>query len=196
METKTPGNISKQTMNSLIFGKQLAFHKIVPTTAIGWLVPLGNPSLQIPGQKQLGSIHRWLREKLQQDHKDTEDKDFFSNNGILLAVPKKKVSHQKKRQKLYGPGKKQLKMIHHLNKCPSCGHYKRANTLCMYCVGQISHIWKTHTAKEEIKPRQEEELSELDQRVLYPGRRDTKYTKDLKDKDNYLERRVRTLKKD
>lgn len=86
-------------------------------------------------------------------------------------------------------------MIHHLNKCPSCGHYKRANTLCMYCVGQISHIWKTHTAKEEIKPRQEEELSELDQRVLYPGRRDTKYTKDLKDKDNYLERRVRTLKR-
>lgn len=70
----------------------------MPTTAIGWLVPLGNPSLQVPGQKQLGSIHRWLREKLQQDHKDTEDKDFFSNNGILLAVPKKKY-HTKKKAK-------------------------------------------------------------------------------------------------
>ncbi|EJS44555.1 mrpl32p [Saccharomyces arboricola H-6] len=183
-------------MNSLIFGKNLALQKIVPANVIGWLTPLGNPSLLAPGQKQLGSVREWLRKKLLGDSKGTEDKDFFSNNGILLAVPKKKVSHQKKRQKLYGPGKKQLKMIHHLNKCPSCGHYKRANTLCMYCVGQIRHIWKMHTAKEETIPRQEEELSELDRRVLYPGKRDTKYTKDLKDKDKYLERRVRTLKKE
>lgn len=183
-------------MSTLIFGKRLALYKIVPANVIGWLAPLGNPPLLAPSQKPLGSIHEWLRKKLLGDGKSIRDKDFFSNNGILLAVPKKKVSHQKKRQKLYGPGKKQLKMIHHLNKCPSCGHYKRANTLCMYCVGQIRHIWKTHTAKEEIKPRQEEDLSELDQRVLYPGKKETKYAKDLKDKDKYLERRVRTLKKE
>ncbi|CAI4037586.1 hypothetical protein SMKI_03G0600 [Saccharomyces mikatae IFO 1815] len=183
-------------MNSLIFGKHLALHKIVPANVIGWFTPLGNPSMLAPGQKQLGSIRDWLRNKLQRDHKESEDRDFLSNNGILLAVPKKKVSHQKKRQKLYGPGKKQLKMIHHLNKCPSCGHYKRANTLCMYCVGQIRHVWKMHTTTEEVKPRQEEELSELDHRVLYPGKRQTKYAKDLNNKDDYLERRIRTLKKE
>ncbi|CAI4056565.1 mitochondrial 54S ribosomal protein bL32m SKDI_03G0680 [Saccharomyces kudriavzevii IFO 1802] len=183
-------------MNSLIFGKHLAVQKIISANLIGWLTPLVNPSLVAPGQKQLGYMHEWLKKRLLGDHEGAKEKDFFSNNGILLAVPKKKVSHQKKRQKLYGPGKKQLKMIHHLNKCPSCGHYKRANTLCMYCVGQIRHIWKAHTAKEEINPKQEKELSELDQRVLYPGKRDTKYTKDLKDKDKYLERRIRTLKKE
>ena len=83
-------------MNSLIFGKRLTLHKIVPANVIGWLTPLGNPSLLAPGQKQLGSINRWLKEKLQGDHNETENEDFFSSNGILLAVPKKKVSHQKK----------------------------------------------------------------------------------------------------
>ncbi|SCW02603.1 LAFE_0F10242g1_1 [Lachancea fermentati] len=119
--------------------------------------------------------------------------DFFSNNGILLAVPKKKVSHQKKRQKLYAPARKQLKMIHHLNQCPSCGHYKRANTLCMHCVGEIRHIWKTHTAKEVLEPPQEQNMSDLDKRILYPGKKDTEYMKKLKDKDTYLERRMKPL---
>ncbi|CDO94728.1 unnamed protein product [Kluyveromyces dobzhanskii CBS 2104] len=119
--------------------------------------------------------------------------DYFSNNGILLAVPKKKVSHQKKRQKLYAPGKKQLKMINHLNKCPSCGHYKRAHTLCMHCVGEIRHIWKAHTNEKPADPVQEQELSELDKRILYPGRRETDYMKKLKEKDSYLDKRMKSL---
>ncbi|SCU90865.1 LAME_0E10330g1_1 [Lachancea meyersii CBS 8951] len=119
--------------------------------------------------------------------------EVLADNGILLAVPKKKVSHQKKRQKLYGPGRKQLQMIHHLNRCSSCGHFKRANTLCMHCVGEIRHIWKSHTAKEISEPQQELELSELDKRVLYPGKKETDYAKKLKEKDTYLERRMRTL---
>ncbi|CEP61741.1 mitochondrial 54S ribosomal protein bL32m LALA0_S03e09868g [Lachancea lanzarotensis] len=114
-------------------------------------------------------------------------------NGTLLAVPKKKVSHQKKRQKLYGPGRKQLDMLHHLNRCPSCGHFKRANTLCMHCVGEIRHIWKTHTAKETPEPQQEVNLSDLDRRIIYPGKKDTEYMKKLKDRDSYLERRMRSL---
>lgn len=114
-------------------------------------------------------------------------------NGIFLAVPKKKVSHQKKRQKLYGPGRKQLQMIHHLNRCPACGHYKRANTLCMHCVGEIRHIWKTHTVQKPQEPLQEQNLSDLDKRILYPGRKETEYQKKLKDKDSYLDRRMRSL---
>ncbi|AAS50367.2 AAR002Wp [Eremothecium gossypii ATCC 10895] len=113
-------------------------------------------------------------------------------DGLVLAVPKKKVSHQKRRQKLYGPGKKQLQMVHHLGKCPSCGHYKRLNTLCMYCVGEIRHIWKVYTQTKPAEPPQEQDLSELDKRILYPGREETEYMKKLKKKD-YLEKRMRTL---
>lgn len=131
-------------------------------------------------------------ELLERGQNNTKN-DFFSDNGILLAAPKKKVSHQKKRQKLYAPGSKQLKMIHHLNKCPSCGHYKRANTLCMHCVNQIRFIWKSYTRTDPVEPPQEKSLSDLDKRVLYPGKKDTEYVRKLKDKDSYLERRIRSL---
>lgn len=157
---------------------------ILPRWAVG-----GSAASILPQQ-----LPQRLSELLEKrSEKQTPEQDFFSNNGILLAVPKKKVSHQKKRQKLYGPGKKQLKMIHHLNKCPSCGHYKRANTLCMHCVNEIRHIWKTQTTKNPQEPAQEQELSELDRRILYPGKKDTEYMKKLKDKDSYLERRLRSL---
>lgn len=121
------------------------------------------------------------------------DVDFFSNNGILLAVPKKKVSHQKKRQKLYGPGSKQLKMIHHLNKCPSCGHQKRANTLCMHCVDEVRRVWKSQTFTPPPEVPQERDMSDLDQRILYPGKKETEYEVSLKDKEKYVESRMRTL---
>ena len=123
----------------------------------------------------------------------TQNWDIFSNNGMLLAVPKKKVSHMKKRQRLYAPGKKQLKLMHNLNKCPSCGHYKMANTLCTYCVDHIRHIWKAHTVEKPTEPLQEQELSELDKRLIYPGKKDTPYQEKLKDKDSYLKRKVRSL---
>ncbi|EDO19150.1 hypothetical protein Kpol_1050p7 [Vanderwaltozyma polyspora DSM 70294] len=119
--------------------------------------------------------------------------DIFSNGGMLLAVPKKKVSHQKKRQRLYAPGKKQLKFQHHLNRCPSCGHYKLANTLCTNCVQEIRHIWKTHTNKKVEDPIQEQELSELDRRLIYPGKKETEYEKKLNNKDKYLKRTIKTL---
>ncbi|CUS21021.1 LAQU0S02e03950g1_1 [Lachancea quebecensis] len=140
-------------------------------------------------------LPRLLRELLEREG----EPQLLPNNaspakeGIFLAVPKKKVSHQKKRQKLYGPGRKQLQMIHHLNRCPSCGHFKRANTLCMHCVGEIRHIWKTHTVRKPQEPLQEQELSNLDKRILYPGKKETEYVKKLKDKDGYLDRRMRSL---
>jgi large subunit ribosomal protein L32 len=51
---------------------------------------------------------------------------------ILRAVPKKKTSHRKKRQRfLVG---KALKNETALNKCPACGMVKRAHLLCPWCV--------------------------------------------------------------
>ncbi|GAV54439.1 hypothetical protein ZYGR_0AL01710 [Zygosaccharomyces rouxii] len=167
---------------------------LTATTLLPWVKPLGSPMVgELP--KQLPqSLKEWIDQKIKNNEEETAvEKDFFSNNGRLLAVPKKKVTHQKKRQRLYAPGKKQLKFLHELNKCPSCGHYKRANCLCMYCFQQIRHIWKTQTVKERQEPLQEQELSDLDKRILYPGKKETEYTKKLKDKDSYLERRMRSL---
>jgi large subunit ribosomal protein L32 len=68
------------------------------------------PSLQLPSLPSLSEI--W--------------------EGILKAVPKKKTSHRKKRQRfMAGKG---LKDVTNLNKCSACGRVKRAHLLCPYCV--------------------------------------------------------------
>lgn len=52
--------------------------------------------------------------------------------GILKAVPKKKTSYRKKRQRfMAGKG---LKDLTSLNRCSGCGRIKRAHLLCPYCV--------------------------------------------------------------
>lgn len=114
--------------------------------------------------------------------------------GILLAAPKKKTSHMKKRSRMLGGSHsmKNAQPWNNLNKCPSCGHYKRAHTLCMYCVGQIRYIWKNHLIKES-KQTEGPVLDEIDKRIIYPERCDTPHMRKLKDKDSYLERRKRTL---
>ncbi|KAF2184479.1 hypothetical protein K469DRAFT_709256 [Zopfia rhizophila CBS 207.26] len=56
--------------------------------------------------------------------------------GILKAVPKKKMSYRKKRQRfLAGKG---LKDITSLNRCSACGRVKKAHILCPYCVYGMS----------------------------------------------------------
>ena len=51
---------------------------------------------------------------------------------LLRAVPKKKTSHRKKRQRFLAG--KALKDVNNLNKCSACGNVKRAHLLCPYCV--------------------------------------------------------------
>lgn len=51
---------------------------------------------------------------------------------ILRAVPKKKTSHRKKRQRFMAGNA--LKDVTSLNKCSACGNVKRAHLLCPYCV--------------------------------------------------------------
>lgn len=109
---------------------------------------------------------------------------------ILLAVPKKKVSHSKKRSRLLGPhSMRKVSLVQNLDKCHSCGHIKRSNAVCMYCLGSITHIWKQQLAQET----NEHGMDETDKRIVYPGRIDTEEIKELKDKDKYLKKRMRTL---
>ncbi|KAF2759438.1 WD40 repeat-like protein [Pseudovirgaria hyperparasitica] len=54
---------------------------------------------------------------------------------ILRAVPKKKTSYRKKRQRLLAG--KALKDITELNRCSACGRVKRAHILCAFCVQSI-----------------------------------------------------------
>jgi ribosomal protein L32 len=63
-------------------------------------------------------------------------------DGLLKAVPKKKTSYRKKRQRfMAGKG---LKDITSLNKCSACGRAKRAHVLCPYCVdGMLYFDWQT-----------------------------------------------------
>lgn len=51
---------------------------------------------------------------------------------VLRAVPKKKTSHRKKRQRFMAG--KALKDVTNLNTCSACGNVKRAHLLCPYCV--------------------------------------------------------------
>ena len=57
---------------------------------------------------------------------------------ILRAVPKKKTSHRKKRQRFMAG--KALKDVTALNKCSACGNVKRAHLLCPFCVNGPSRL--------------------------------------------------------
>lgn len=132
-------------------------------------------------------LQRRLQEYL--ENRPVEE-SFFIDNGLLRAVPKKKVTYNRKRQRQLKPTLKQLPYLHHLNRCPSCGHTKRANTLCMHCVLQIKNLWKQDSKGEsEIV---EQVLDPVDKKVLYPGKKQTEYEKELEKKE-YVLRRSRSL---
>ena len=69
--------------------------------------------------------------------------------GILKAVPKKKTSYRKKRQRFMAG--KALKDITALNKCSACGRVKRAHILCPYCVDGmlfLLYCWVSNWTKD------------------------------------------------
>lgn len=57
-------------------------------------------------------------------------------DGLLKAVPKKKVSHSKKRHRQMAG--KALKDVTSLCRCPSCGQVKRMHILCPTCLQRRS----------------------------------------------------------
>ncbi|KAF2466956.1 uncharacterized protein BDR25DRAFT_267691 [Lindgomyces ingoldianus] len=83
--------------------------------------------------------------------------------GILKAVPKKKTSYRKKRQRfLAGKG---LRDITSLNTCSACGRVKRAHYLCPYCVYAVKtkifglSLVKT-PKKKELRAMRREKIEE------------------------------------
>ncbi|KAH3672311.1 hypothetical protein WICMUC_004282 [Wickerhamomyces mucosus] len=164
------------------------------------------PEIQIvipnPFQKQSNSTPtnqsktqtKSLKEKLQEVLDNAKELSLIPNGvweGLLRAVPKKKVSHSRKRNRQL-TGSKQLKLLNNLNRCPSCGHIKRSHHLCMHCVEQIRSIWRTD-AKESKQEPYKQELNDQDRKLIYPGKKESDYEKMLKDKKNWLERRQRTF---
>lgn len=123
-----------------------------------------------------------------------------NDNGIVwAAVPKKKVSYSRRRMRQLA-SEKHLKPLRNLNRCPSCGHYKRAHTLCMNCVTQIQNMWKAEAKQKEDEYRAahpekfyQENLDPVDKRILYPEKRLRAVQKQLNDKTKYLYKRPVTL---
>lgn len=112
---------------------------------------------------------------------------------ILEAAPKKKTSHRKKRQRQLS-GNKQIKPLRNINRCPSCGHYKRAHTLCMHCVKEIQTMWKSQDRPSSSPATySEKNMDPEDLRILYPGKARQDYEQKLRRKDQYLYKRPRTL---
>lgn len=112
-------------------------------------------------------------------------------NGLLRAVPKKKTSHQKKRQRQL-TGRKQVKPLRNINRCPACGNYKRAHTLCMHCVKELQGVFRR---REGITGNNgyDQKLDPVDERILYPGKHESEEKKQLNRRHEYLYNRPRTL---
>ncbi|ORX33646.1 hypothetical protein BD324DRAFT_584827 [Kockovaella imperatae] len=66
---------------------------------------------------------------------------------ILLAVPKKKVSHRKKMQKLAGKG---LVNKTNFKTCPACGNIVLMHNLCPNCFFSINKGWKMERRGESF----------------------------------------------
>lgn len=80
---------------------------------------------------------------------------------VLRAVPKKKTSHRKKRQRFLAG--KALQDVTALNKCSACGNVKRSHLLCPFCVNGTSR-----SAYEVTRPA----LIDAHRNSRYVGRKD------------------------
>lgn len=124
----------------------------------------------------------------------------WSWSGLLRAAPKQRTSHQKKRQRQLA-GNNQQKPLRNLNRCPACGHVKRAHTLCMNCVQGIRRVWRNRewaeaeAKKDPSKFYDPSKLSDEDAEFNYPSRvnRPSEYNEKLADRESYVLDRPKTL---
>lgn len=127
-----------------------------------------------------------MRERLEElrDRLAGEESFFIDNGMILRAVPKKKPSYRRTRQKLYAPGQKQIQPLENLVRCPACGRVKRSHFMCMHCFGEIRTFLKEkkRQLQEYIEPPQAN-LDKVDETIVYPGKRESEYQKRLRKKD-------------
>ncbi|EDU47068.1 RpmF Ribosomal protein L32 [Pyrenophora tritici-repentis] len=107
-------------------------------------------------------------------------------DGILNAVPKKKTSYRKKRQRfMAGKG---LKDITALNTCSGCGRVKRMHILCPYCVdaikttifGQLNWSIRRPTPKQAKQLKRDRRFEAIRARTMLPDPRKQKEDQVLK----------------
>ncbi|CAF9908668.1 MAG: hypothetical protein GOMPHAMPRED_006257 [Gomphillus americanus] len=91
-------------------------------------------------------------------------------DSILKAVPKKKTSHRKKRQRFLAG--KALKDVTSLNKCSGCGNVKKAHHLCPYCVREIKDMWNGRGTVEVEAQRKEAREEAMKDWLTVPQRRE------------------------
>lgn len=149
---------------------KLAVRLEVPSLLAGWL--------SVPQDARLGELRR------QMDANGGEAPFMIGNEAILKAVPKKKPSYRRTRQKLYAPGDKQVQHLDNLVRCPACGHFKRSHFMCMHCFAEIRDFLKLR--RKEEHPQQQNsypELDEVDEKILYPGKRKNDHQRRLEKKE-------------
>ncbi|EEQ38230.1 putative 54S ribosomal protein [Clavispora lusitaniae] len=110
---------------------------------------------------------------------------FMIDNGtILKAVPKKRPSHRRTREKLYSPGDKQIQPLENLGRCPACGHVKRSHFMCMHCFAEIKAFLKAKKKAILGEPEvPQSNLDPVDEKIIYPGKYVREYEQRLKKKD-------------
>lgn len=163
----------------------------MPSLSSGWigiLPRLPSISLRIPNPLQTKeAIHndKRLQELKEQIEANNGDAPFMIDNGMILrAVPKKKPSYRRTRQKLYAPGDKQIKHLDNLVRCPACGHVKRSHFMCMHCFAEIKSFlkMKKKSAQEPVEQPQAN-LDPIDEKIVYPGKHESEHQRRLKKKD-------------
>lgn len=116
---------------------------------------------------------------------NSDEAPFFIDNGMILrAVPKKKPSYRRTRQKLFAPGQKQIQPLGNLVRCPACGHVKRSHFMCMHCFGEIKTFLKAKkkSLQQLVEPPQSN-LDKIDEKIIYPGKRESEHQRLLNKKD-------------
>ncbi|RLV95488.1 54S ribosomal protein L32 mitochondrial [Spathaspora sp. JA1] len=128
-------------------------------------------------------------------HNNDGEPPFMIDNGILRAVPKKKMSYRRHRTKLYAPGNKQVQPLHNIVRCSACGRVKRSHFMCMYCFAEIRTFLKGLKRKNgliEDPVNPQTDLDPTDDRILYPGKVINAHDLQLKKKD-YIPKREEPL---
>ncbi|PRT55390.1 54S ribosomal protein L32, mitochondrial [Wickerhamiella sorbophila] len=166
------------------------FRSVLTRSVLGEALaaPIG---ASLTGAGSLGLPRISLRWPWSRDVEDTS---------VLEAVPKKRTSHRKKRQRQLA-GNNQQKPLKNLGRCPACGHFKRAHTLCMNCAEEIRQVWKLRdkqAAEAKLDPTKQYDdsgASPEDVALNFPARhsRPSEYQEKLADKEEYVLGRPKTL---
>lgn len=175
---------------SLLFTSMSLAYKSGILAAIALVIPVASESfaLRLPviTLRLPVLVNRDERiEELKNQLESSDEAPFFIDNGMILrAVPKKKPSYRRTRQKLYAPGQKQIQPLGNLVRCPACGHVKRSHFMCMHCFAEIKSFLKAKKkALQDLVEPPQSNLDKIDEKIIYPGKHESEHQRLLKKKD-------------